>query len=59
MLFRDLDAHLIGLRCDLAILEQREQIRRDRTLGQARAQFGLVHAHNVYDFQVDTGRSAP
>ncbi len=59
MLFHDLDAHLIGLRCDLTILEQREQDRRDRTLGQARAQFDLVHAHNLYDFQVDTGQSTP
>lgn len=57
--FHDMDAHLIGVRCDLAILEQREQDRRDRTLGQARKQYEKVHAHGVYDFEVDTGLSAP
>lgn len=58
-LFCDMDAHLIGVRCELAILEQREQDRRDRTLGQARKQFGKVHAHGVYDFEVDTGQFTP
>jgi chloramphenicol 3-O phosphotransferase len=58
-LFCDLDAYLIGVRCDLAILEQREQNRRDRTLGQARKQFDRVHAHGVYDFEVDTGQFTP
>ena len=58
-LFCDLDAHLIGVRCELAILERREQDRRDRTLGQARKQFDRVHAHGVYDFEVDTGQFSP
>lgn len=58
-LFRDLPAYLIGVRCPLEILEQREQQRHDRTLGQARAQFDLVHAHGVYDLEVDTSLASP
>jgi chloramphenicol 3-O phosphotransferase len=53
-LFSDLPAFLIGINCPLAILEQREKARRDRTLGQARAQYELVHAHGTYDLELDT-----
>ena len=58
-LFCDQDAYLIGLRCELAILEQRESDRQDRTLGQARKQYYQVHAHGMYDFEVDTGIYQP
>lgn len=57
-LFAPLPAYLIGVRCPLEVLEQRERQRRDRTLGQARAQHLLVHAHGVYDLEVDTARHA-
>jgi chloramphenicol 3-O phosphotransferase len=50
----ELPAFLIGVRCPLAVLEERERSRRDRTLGQAKAQFALVHAHDIYDLEVDT-----
>ena len=53
-LFCDLPAYFVAVRCPLDVLEQREQQREDRTLGQARAQFDLVHAHGVYDLEVDT-----
>ncbi len=53
-LFCDLPAYLVGLRCPLAVLEERERARRDRTLGQAQAQFALVHGHGIYDLEVDT-----
>lgn len=53
-LFASQRAYLIGIRCPLEVLEQREKERRDRTLGQARLQFPLVHAHGLYDFEVDT-----
>lgn len=55
----DLPAYLIAVRCPLAVLEQRERQRQDRTLGQARAQFDLVHAHGVYDLEVDTSLASP
>lgn len=53
-LFCELPAYLIGIRCPLDVLEQREKSRKNRTLGQARAQFEMVHAHGVYDLEVDT-----
>jgi chloramphenicol 3-O phosphotransferase len=53
-LFVGLPAYLVGVRCPLDVLEERERSRRDRTLGQARKQFELVHAHGVYDLEVDT-----
>jgi chloramphenicol 3-O phosphotransferase len=58
-LFSDPPALLVGVRCPLEVLEEREQARKDRTLGQARAQFGAVHAHGVYDVEVDTSVSTP
>jgi chloramphenicol 3-O phosphotransferase len=63
----DLDARLAGIdwrlvavRCPLDVVERRERDRRDRTLGQAAAQFGVVHAHGVhYDLEVDTSQLSP
>jgi chloramphenicol 3-O phosphotransferase len=55
----DIPAFLIGLRCPLDVLEQREAARKDRTLGQARLQFERVHAHGLYDLEVDTSRDDP
>jgi chloramphenicol 3-O phosphotransferase len=57
-LFAELPAHLIGVRCALAVVEQRERDRRDRTLGQARRQFDLAHRHAIYDFEVDTEQTS-
>jgi chloramphenicol 3-O phosphotransferase len=54
MVFNGARAFLVGVRCPLEVLEQRERERRDRTLGQARAQHRLVHAHAIYDIEVDT-----
>jgi len=58
-LLAPLPAYLIGLRCPLEVLEQRERQRRDRTLGQARAQHAIVHAHGVYDLELDTSLHTP
>ena len=52
-------AYFVAVRCPLDVLEQREQQRQDRTLGQARAQLDLVHAHGVYDLEVDTSLASP
>jgi len=56
VLFCTLPAYLIGIRCPLAVLEERERARKDRTFGQARAQYPLVHARGIYDLEVDTSR---
>jgi len=58
-LFADLPALFVGVHCPLEILEQRERERSDRTLGQARAYFRTVHAHGIYDLEVDTSRFSP
>jgi chloramphenicol 3-O phosphotransferase len=58
-LFGSLPAWLVGIRCPLEVLEQRERQRRDRTLGQARAQYEKVHAHAIYDLEVDTSQDGP
>jgi chloramphenicol 3-O phosphotransferase len=52
----DLPAYFIGVRCPLEVLEDREKQRKNRTLGQARLQFDLVHVPGIYDLEVDTSR---
>jgi chloramphenicol 3-O phosphotransferase len=52
--FSELPVYLIGIRCPLEILEERENARKNRTLGQARKQFNIVHGKGIYDLQVDT-----
>lgn len=51
--------YFIGVKCPLEITEQREKERKDRTLGQARAQYPVVHADKHYDFEVDTSAATP
>lgn len=58
-LFADMPAYLIGVRCPLGVIEQRERDRADRTLGQAAKQIDRAHAHGVYDFEVDSARNSP
>jgi chloramphenicol 3-O phosphotransferase len=53
-LFASLNAYLIGIRCPLEVLESRERDRQDRTLGQARAQYDVIHRYTCYDLEVDT-----
>lgn len=55
-LFHELPAFLVGLQCPLAVLEQREADREDRTLGQAALQHLLVHKFTVYDIEFDTSQ---
>ncbi|HEU4514016.1 MAG TPA: AAA family ATPase [Nocardioidaceae bacterium] len=45
---------LVGVRCPLDVVEQREHDRRDRTIGQAAAQHDVVHRWCEYDVEVDT-----
>jgi chloramphenicol 3-O phosphotransferase len=51
-----MNAYLIGLNCPLDVLEQREKDRTDRTLGQARAQFEVIHKYAKYDLEQDTSK---
>jgi chloramphenicol 3-O phosphotransferase len=54
----DVPLLMVGVHCDLVELERREAARGDRVIGQARGQLGQVHAHIVYDLEVDTGASS-
>src|SRR5689334_15038637 len=58
-LFGHLNAYLMGIQCPLNVLEQRERDRKDRTLGQARAQIDVIHKYTTYDLEVDTSILAP
>lgn len=57
--FHDLPAFLIGVHCPLEVLEEREKNRKNRTVGQARLQFDIVHGKGVYDLVVDTSTQSP
>jgi chloramphenicol 3-O phosphotransferase len=58
-LFAGGQAYLVGLRCPLEVLEERERTRKDRTLGQARAQFDVIHRYCLYDLELDTSLFTP
>lgn len=58
-LFADLPAYLVGVTCPLEVLETRERSRKNRTLGQARAQFEVIHKYARYDLEVDTSVLSP
>jgi chloramphenicol 3-O phosphotransferase len=49
-----LDVLFVGVKCPLEVSEQRERERGDRDPGIARYQFERVHAHGLYDIEVDT-----
>jgi chloramphenicol 3-O phosphotransferase len=58
-LFADMNAYLIGLYCPLEVLEQRERDRKDRTLGQAKLQYDVIHKYTKYDLELDTSKLTP
>jgi chloramphenicol 3-O phosphotransferase len=49
----------VGVRCPLEVVVRREAERRDRTIGQAAAQFDVVHRAGGYDLEVDTSELDP
>jgi chloramphenicol 3-O phosphotransferase len=56
----DLEAWLIGVRCSLDVVNQREARRSGRFPGTATSHFHDVHAHGCdYDLEVDTSEAAP
>ncbi|MBB6438913.1 chloramphenicol 3-O-phosphotransferase [Streptomyces candidus] len=58
-LFVPQDVVLVGVHCPLPELERREQQRGDRPPGLAARQITRVHAHGLYDIEVDTGTHGP
>jgi len=57
--FAGLPAYLIGVLCPLEVLELRERSRKNRTLGQAKLQYPLIHKYVLYDLEVDTSLLDP
>jgi chloramphenicol 3-O phosphotransferase len=49
----------VGVLCPPDELERRERERGDRRIGQAGDQLGFVHAHGLYDLEVDTSTATP
>lgn len=49
----------VGIRCPLEVAEGREQARGSRAKGGARVFFNLVHAHGIYDLEVDSAIYSP
>ena len=58
-LFASFPAYSIGVTCPLDELERRESSRKNRTLGQARLQFPVIHKYVIYDLEVDTSIYSP
>jgi chloramphenicol 3-O phosphotransferase len=53
------DVLSVGVRCPLDVVIERERARHDRTIGQAEAQFEVVHRGAHYDVEIDTSRVTP
>lgn len=53
------DVLFVGVCCPVDIAEARERERDDRIVGTARGQADHVHAHGVYDVEVDTSLLTP
>jgi chloramphenicol 3-O phosphotransferase len=53
--------YYIGVFCDLAVMQEREILRRDRCIGLSNDQIDRVHQGvlNSYDFKVDTTATSP
>ncbi|MCP2276481.1 chloramphenicol 3-O phosphotransferase [Nocardia amikacinitolerans] len=52
--FAGIDVVFVGVHCSLDELQRREQQRGDRPVGTAAEQAESVHAHAIYDLEVDT-----
>lgn len=53
-----IDVVFVGVHCSNADLERREAARGDRTVGTSADQLERVHAHAIYDVEVDTSTDA-
>lgn len=49
----------IGIKTETSVLIQREQDRKDRMIGSARAQNAIVHLHKSYDLELNTDKLNP
>lgn len=49
----------VGIRCSTDVINERERARPGRFPGTALGQFEIIHAHGLYDVEVDSAQSAP
>jgi chloramphenicol 3-O phosphotransferase len=56
---RDCPVLFVGLHLPLAVAEQREPERGDRGPGGAAVWYDLVHAHGIYDLELDASVASP
>jgi len=52
------DLFVVGVRCPLEVVVERERDRKDRTIGQAAAMHDVIH-RGGYDVEVDTSVLSP
>jgi len=55
----DYEVILVGIKCPIDVLEQREIARGDRIIGIAKYQFGCVHNNKLYDLEINTAEASP
>ena len=56
----DISTWMVGIRCSLDVVNEREAVRTGRFPGTATSHFHEVHAHDAgYDLEVDTSASSP
>jgi chloramphenicol 3-O phosphotransferase len=54
-----LDVLFVGVRCPMEVAERREQSRGDRPTGLVKAHYLSVHAHQLYDLEINTSLNDP
>ncbi len=54
----DAELTVVGVRCPLEVVTERERARKDRTVGQAAALYDVIH-RGAYDVEVDTSVLSP
>ena len=59
VVLKGLAVTFVGVRCPLAVVDQRESARPGRFPGTAAGHFHSVHAHCRYDIEVDTAAMTP
>ena len=50
--------YFIGVTIPLEVLEERERARGTSPVGHARSHYDAVHAHGIYDLEVDTSKAS-
>jgi len=57
--FCDIEVLFVAIKCPLPELKKREADRGNRSIGSAKSQYNRVHAHNIYDLELDTAILSP